>query len=196
MSTEAPWLVVGLGNPGRQYAETRHNVGFMAAQDFVATHDSYAAWRERFDANVSTCRVAGQRCVVLQPQTFMNLSGKSVVAAARFHKVPASQLVVLHDELDFDFGRVAVKVGGGHGGHNGLRDIVAKLGTREFIRVRMGIGRPRHGRADVSNWVLSGFDTSDAAELPDMIRQARQAATAVVSDGPDAAMNLFNTTLT
>lgn len=194
MSLDAPWLVVGLGNPGARYANTRHNVGFMAAEAFVESHDSFAAWRERFDGLVSSCRVGAARCVVLRPQTFMNVSGKSVMAAARFHKVPTSQLVVLHDELDFDFGRVAVKTGGGHGGHNGLRDIMGRLGTPDFLRVRMGIGRPKHGRSDVSNWVLSEFDDSDAAELPDMIRMAQQAVTAVVTEGPARAMNLFNTT--
>ena len=194
MSSEAPWLVVGLGNPGARYAETRHNVGFMVAEAFVGEHDAYASWRERFHGRVATCRVGSTRCVVLQPQTFMNVSGKSVVAAAGFHKVPISQIVVVHDELDFDFGRVAVKVGGGHGGHNGIRDIAGKLGTREFLRVRLGIGRPPAGRGDVSSWVLSGFDASDAAELPDSIRQARQAVTAVVAEGPDKAMNTFNTT--
>ena len=118
------------------------------------------------------------------------------MAAARFHKVPASQLVVVHDELDFDFGRVAVKTGGGHGGHNGLRDIIGRLGTPEFLRIRLGIGRPKHGRNDVSNWALSEFDDSDVAEPPDMIRLACQAVTAVVTDGPAQAMNLFNTTAT
>jgi len=196
MSLDAPWLVVGLGNPGARYARTRHNVGFMAAEAFVETHDSFAAWRERFDGLVSACRVSSSRCVVLRPQTFMNVSGKSVMAAARFHKVPVSQLVVVHDELDFEFGRVAVKTGGGHGGHNGLRDIVGHLGTPDFLRIRMGIGRPTHGRSDVSNWVLSEFDDSDAAELPDVIRLAHQAVTAVVTEGPEKAMNLFNTTAT
>ena len=190
MADEAPWLVVGLGNPGAQYAKNRHNVGFMAVERLVEAREPMPSWREKFHAHVSGCRVGGRRCVVLKPQTYMNRSGGSVQPAAKFHKVPPAQVVVVHDELDFPFGRLAVKDGGGHGGHNGLRDLVQRLGTRDFVRVRVGIGRPARG--DVADWVLSDFGPEDAAELPDVIDRARRAVEAVVTDGVVPAMNQFN----
>jgi PTH1 family peptidyl-tRNA hydrolase len=135
--------------------------------------------------------VGSVRVVVLEPQTFMNRSGRSVVAATQFYRVPPEQLVVVHDELDFDFGRVAVKRGGGHGGHNGLRDIIGQSGSPEFVRVRVGIGRPTRG-ADVSGWVLQGFDAADGAALPEVLDRACHAITTVLTRGLAAAMNETN----
>jgi PTH1 family peptidyl-tRNA hydrolase len=128
------------------------------------------------------------------PQTFMNRSGKSVVAAAQFHRVPPERIVVVHDEIDFDYGRIAIKSGGGHGGHNGLRDIIAQAGTREFVRIRVGVGRPAKGQGDdVSKWVLTNFDDLDAASLPELVDRAEQAISAVLGHGVRAAMNEINT---
>lgn len=194
MVDQAPWLVVGLGNPGAEYAGNRHNVGFMAVERLVEQHDLYAAWREKFNAKVATLRVGSARCVVIEPQTYMNRSGKSVVAASQFHKVPVGQIVVVHDELDFPYGRVAIKRGGGHGGHNGLRDIIKLLGDPEFVRVRVGIGRPPRGQPgrEVSNWVLSDFSADEQATLPDLVADAQRAVTAILQDGVAAAMNDIN----
>lgn len=194
MADASPWLLVGLGNPGREYAHNRHNVGFMVVERWVDQHLTPgvgAPWREKFHARMATLSLRGQRVVVIQPQTYMNRSGKSVVAAAQFHRVPPEQIVVVHDELDFAFGRMAVKKGGGHGGHNGLRDIIAQSGSRDFVRIRVGIGRPVTGR-NVSKWVLTDFDEHDTAVLPDVVDRAAQAATAVMTDGVRSAMNAFN----
>jgi peptidyl-tRNA hydrolase, PTH1 family len=193
-----PWLLVGLGNPGREYAHHRHNVGFMAVERWVDRQSPAgvgAQWREKFHARTTSLTLCGgldgQRVVVLEPQTFMNRCGKSVVAAAQFHRVPMGQWVVVHDELDFPFGRVAVKQGGGHGGHNGLRDIIGQAGASDFVRVRLGIGRPARG-GDVSGWVLHDFDAVDGAALPDVLDRAYHAITAVVTRGVAAAMNETN----
>ena len=127
---------------------------------------------------------------MLQPDTFMNLSGKAVVAAAQFFRIDPERIVVFHDEIDLDFGKIRVKVGGGHGGHNGLRDIIDKLGTRDFVRMRIGVGRPEHG--DVTNWVLSPFSDSECAELNDVLDVVADATETLLNDGPEAAQNLFN----
>lgn len=194
MAENTPWLLVGLGNPGAKYAAHRHNIGFQVVERWLDRHGTPGAsdWREKFDARYAV--VAGDfgRCVVLQPQTYMNRSGKSVAAAQTFYRVPAERIIVVHDELDFPFGRVAVKAGGGHGGHNGLRDIIAVSGTRDFVRVRAGIGRPPPGRADVSSWVLSDFGPDDAVLVPDLLDRAQAAVTTVMSHGLAAAMNEFN----
>ena len=157
-----PWLIVGLGNPGARYARTRHNIGFMTVEKWAAEHSSASpSWTEKWKGQTTQVTIqgssqgsgSGRRCVVLKPQTYMNRSGASVVPAAQFHRVPPAQIVVVHDEIDFPIGRLAIKQGGGHGGHNGLRDIVAQLGSAEFVRVRLGVGRPVHG--DVADYVLS-----------------------------------------
>lgn len=195
MADVSPWLVVGLGNPGREYAHNRHNVGFMVVEHWIDRHATPGvgeSWREKFHGRTSTTRIRGERAVALLPQTYMNRSGKSVVAAMQFHRVPPEQIIVAHDEIDFPFGRVAVKKGGGHGGHNGLRDIIALSGGRDFVRIRVGVGRPTKG-GDVSKWVLGNFDEVDAASLPDVVDRAQQAITAVISDGVRSAMNSFNT---
>ena len=191
----APWLLVGLGNPGREYAHNRHNVGFMAVEHWLDRQlpaGVGSPWREKFHARTATVSLVGMRVVLLEPQTYMNRSGHSVVAAMQFHRVPPPQIVVVHDELDFDFARLAVKKGGGHGGHNGLRDIMAQLGHGDFLRVRMGIGRPLRG-GDVAGWVLQDFDANDAAALPDLLDRAGHAITALLSRGVAAAMNEINT---
>lgn len=190
MVETSAWLLVGLGNPGASYARHRHNVGFRVVEAWLRTNDPMAGWRDKWDAKVAMASVPLGRCVVLEPQTFMNRSGKSVVAAAGFHRVPAERIVVVHDELDFEFGRIGVKVGGGHGGHNGLRDIVELLGTRDFLRIRVGIGRPAGG--DATAWVLSNFDAVDEARLGDIVDRAVQAITAIMRDGVEAAQNRFN----
>lgn len=190
MADQVPWLVVGLGNPGARYARNRHNVGFMAVEALRARESPPPSWSERYKGLVATARVGGQRCVLLRPMTFMNRSGASVVAAASFYRTPPAQILVIHDEIDFPFGRLAVKQGGGHGGHNGLRDIIQALGSRDFPRIRLGVGRPTRG--EVSDYVLSDFDPSDAAELPDLLDRACEAAITTLTLGVSAAMNRHN----
>lgn len=192
MTASAPWLLVGLGNPGPRYAGNRHNVGFMVTDAWVSRHaDPGAGWRSKWQAKVMGVRIpGGGRCVVLQPQTYMNRSGAAVAQAAAFHRVPLDRVVVVHDELDFPFGRVAIKRGGGHGGHNGLRDLMRHLPGPDFIRVRVGISRPTRG--EVTDWVLSDFRGEDAAFLPDTLDRAVQAVDAIFAHGVSAAMNEFN----
>jgi len=192
-----PWLIVGLGNPGARYARTRHNVGFMALAAFAAAQwpAEFGAlrWTEKWKGLTATLSCGGQRCVLLLPQTFMNRSGASVVPAAQFHRVPPPQIVVVHDEIDFPLGRLVIKKGGGHGGHNGLRDIVAQLGSPDFLRVRLGVGRP--GRGEVADYVLSDFRPDEEGPAADLVERAAQALTCMMTDGVVMAMNKFNTPL-
>jgi PTH1 family peptidyl-tRNA hydrolase len=182
-------LVVGLGNPGPKYARNRHNVGFMAAER-LAERLSAGAFREKFKGAYAKVEHASGEVIVLKPLTYMNLSGESVQPAMRFFKVPVDDLIVLHDELDHDFGVVRIKVGGGTAGHNGLRSIVQHAGSPDFIRIRIGIGRPPSGT--VEGYVLSDFGASERAEVPDVVERACDAVLAVLSDGAKLAMNAFN----
>lgn len=182
-------LLVGLGNPGPKYAATRHNVGFMAV-DRLGDRNRIELTQQKFHGRYGSGIVRDQKVVLLEPETFMNLSGKSVGAAAHFYGLEPERIIVLHDEIDLDFGSLRVKVGGGHGGHNGLRDIIDKLGSREFVRVRIGVGRPEHG--DVTNWVLGTFSEEECAELDDVLDVVADAVETIMSDGVEAAQNRFN----
>lgn len=186
-------LVVGLGNPGKKYAGTRHNVGFRVIERLASSH-GIGDLREKFSAlfGRGDLVVGGARCPValLAPQTFMNRSGDSVQPAAAFLKVEAPQVLVVHDELDLPWKDVRLKVGGGHAGHNGLRSIIGRLGTPDFVRVRVGVGRPPPGFAgDVADYVLSDFDAMERAELDDVIARACEVIEQVAAVGVVAAQN-------
>ena len=173
------FLVVGLGNPGREHEGNRHNVGFMLV-DGIRAAEGWPEYREKFKGLLTRGEVHSEsgRCDVslLKPQTYMNLSGESVQPAAAFLKVPPERIVVVHDELDLPWRDVRLKVGGGHAGHNGLRSIIQCLGTPDFTRVRVGIGKPPAGfRGSGADWVLSAFDPLERAELPDVLRAAETA---------------------
>jgi PTH1 family peptidyl-tRNA hydrolase len=183
------WLIVGLGNPGPKYRDTRHNVGFMTVER-LASRASAAPFKEKFKGQWCKATLARQDVVLLEPLTFMNLSGESVQAAMAFFKTPLSEVLVVHDELDLAFRDVRVKVGGGAAGHNGLKSIVQHCGGPDFARVRIGIGRPPKGSPE--SWVLGSFDSQESAELDDVLQQAALAAEMVVKDGPQAAQNKFN----
>lgn len=191
------YLVVGLGNPGREHEDNRHNVGFMVAD---ALHASFGLppFREKFkgrfakgDATLGSSRVD---VALLEPETYMNLSGESVQPASAFLKVPPDHIVVVHDELDLAWKDVRLKVGGGHAGHNGLRSIIQHLGTADFVRVRVGVGKPPPGfRGDVADYVLSGFDAVERAELPGVVDVAANAVRRLMSEGLAPAMKAVNT---
>ena len=182
-------LVVGLGNPGKKYERNRHNVGFMVAERLRASN-GLPDFRDKFSGLFSK----GDAFALLEPQTFMNLSGDSVQPAAAFLKVEPANVIVVHDELDLPWKDVRVKVGGGHAGHNGLRSIIQRLGTPEFVRVRVGVGRPPADfKGDVANYVLADFDATERGELPDVVDRAAAAVERVVKDGAAAAMNALNT---
>jgi PTH1 family peptidyl-tRNA hydrolase len=185
-------LVVGLGNPGRQYSAHRHNVGFMVV-DELAIACRADGFRSRWSGELAKGEISGEDIVLLKPQTFMNESGRSVQAAMAFFKPKIDRLLVVHDELDLPFGTVRLKAGGGHAGHNGLRSIMACIGTGDFGRIRFGIGRPPPGfRGEVADYVLSGFDAPERAALPDLLKKAAASVLEVAARGLAAAMNVSN----
>lgn len=189
--TPADLLVVGLGNPGAEYARTRHNVGAEVVERLAARHgERLKAGRER--ALVAEARVDGKRMALAFPQTYMNESGASVAPLVRrFGITDLERLVVVHDELDLDVGRLKVKVGGGLAGHNGLRSIKAHLHSDGFVRIRIGVGKPP-GKQHGADHVLKPPGKAERAELDVVIEEAADAVEAVLSEGPDAAMNRFN----
>lgn len=166
-------LIVGLGNPGAKHARNRHNIGYLALEAIAAAH-GFALWRSKFQGQIAEGRLGPEKVLLLKPETFMNLSGDSVRAAAAFHKLAPADVIVLHDELDLPPGRVRVKTGGGHAGHNGLRSIAAHIGP-DFARVRFGIGHPGDKRV-VSNYVLSDFAKDEAAWLDPLLAAVARAA--------------------
>jgi PTH1 family peptidyl-tRNA hydrolase len=188
---EERWLIAGLGNPGPEYAGTRHNAGHMVA-DLLAERmgTRFKAHRTRND--VADGRLAGVPVTLAKPRTYMNLSGGPVAAIAAFYKIPPERIVVIHDELDIPFGSVRLKFGGGDNGHNGLRSITQALGTNEYYRVRFGIGRPP-GRMDAATYVLRDFTAADRKELPLLIDRCADAVETLLSKGLAVAQNTFHT---
>lgn len=181
-------LVVGLGNPGREHAGQRHNAGFLVV-DALRERWGLPESKSKWNALWTRGEVGGHEVALLAPQTYMNLSGEAVRPAAAFLKVENRNVVVVHDELDVPWGQVRLKVGGGHAGHNGLRSIIQHLGTPDFMRCRLGIGRPPPDfRGDIAAWVLSGFDPVQRAELPAVVTKAADAVDRIVKEGIDAAM--------
>jgi PTH1 family peptidyl-tRNA hydrolase len=189
---EGPLLVVGLGNPGPRYAGNRHNVGFMVADELARRMGgSFKAHRGR--ADLLEGRLAGRRVVLAKPKTYMNESGSPVASLRDFFKVPAEDIVVIHDELDIPFGTLRLKLGGGDNGHNGLKSITKSIGTREYHRVRVGIGRPP-GRQDPADFVLNDYSTVERRELPFQLNRVADAIEALITDGLAAAQNRFHAT--
>jgi PTH1 family peptidyl-tRNA hydrolase len=188
------FLVVGLGNPGPRYAATRHNAGFFVLDELGArVGGSFKAHNfHGSKADVLEGRLAGQPVVLAKPRSFMNESGGPIAALSRFYKIPAEQLIVVHDELDLPFGALRLKRGGGEGGHNGLRSVSPALGSKEYVRVRFGIGRPP-GRQDPADYVLREFGSAERKELEFLVDRAADAAELVLSAGLEAAQNEFNT---
>ena len=185
------WIIVGLGNPGPEYANTRHNAGQMVAGLLAERMGArFKAHRTRCD--IAEGRLAGQLVTVARPRSYMNLSGGPVAALAAFYKLPAERVVVVHDELDVPFGAVRLKLGGGDNGHNGLRSITAALGTRDYYRVRFGIGRPP-GRMDPAAYVLKEFAAAERKDLPLEVDRAADAVEALITKGLPAAQNAFHT---
>jgi len=183
-------LIVGLGNPGDRYAGTRHNIGFMVVQK-VADSWGIQLKKKGHQGIYGVGRVAGQESTLLLPQTFMNLSGASVGSAFKALKLTPEDLVVVHDDIDQPFGSLKIRVGGGHGGHNGIRHICQVLGSADFVRVKVGVGRPHPG-GDVAQFVLSTFAASEQKTLVSVIDDSVRAVEAVVERGPQLAMNEFN----
>jgi len=193
MMPDERWLIVGLGNPGPAYSGNRHNVGFMVV-DELAVMMSVRLKRDKSRAFVAAGRLGGRPVTVAEPMTFMNLSGGSVASLRAFYKVPAGRIVVIHDELDLPFGTVRLKLGGGDNGHNGLRSLSSSLGTKDYLRIRVGIGRPP-GRMDPADFVLRDFSAAERKELPEILARSADAAEALIARGLAAAQNEFHSTL-
>ncbi|MCW6007327.1 aminoacyl-tRNA hydrolase [Micromonospora sp. CPCC 205371] len=187
------WLVVGLGNPGKEYARNRHNVGFLVADLLAGRIGAKFGRHRRAVAEVAEGRVGygGPKVILAKPLTYMNLSGGPAAALAQFYKVPIGQIIAVHDELDIGYGQVRAKLGGGEGGHNGLRSMSKSLGGKEYARVRFGIGRPP-GRQDPADYVLSDFSAAERKELEFLVDRAADVVEAIVTQGVEAAQNAYN----
>jgi peptidyl-tRNA hydrolase, PTH1 family len=184
------WLIVGLGNPGPEYAGNRHNAGRMVAE-LLARRMSASFKRHRSRSDIAEGTLAGVPVTVGIPRSYMNLSGGPVAALRDFYKIPPERIVVIHDELDVPFGEIRLKRGGGAGGHNGLRSVSASLGSPDYFRVRLGIGRPP-GRMDPADFVLRDFGTSERKELPLLVERGADAVEALLRDGLEPAQNVFH----
>ncbi len=176
------WLVVGLGNPGKEYQHNRHNIGFMAVDHINETHN-FSGWQKKFNGLFATGTLAGQKTILLKPQTFMNVSGQSVQAAAAFYKIYSANIIVLHDELDLEPGKIRIKQGGGDGGHNGLRSIDSVIG-KAYWRVRLGIGHPGDKHL-VHGHVLSDFTVDDEKWLAPLLTSVGNYADLLLTDRPN-----------
>ena len=184
------FLIVGLGNPGPQYAETRHNIGVMGLRHMAGRY-ALRRWRARFKGEFAEKSTPLGDLMLLFPHTFMNLSGESVAFALKKLHVTPENLVVLHDDVDIPLGRVKVKTSGGAGGHNGLKSLINSLGTREFVRVRIGIGRPE---GDIVSHVLGQFNETQAQKIPEILEKSTRIIEAILNKGATYAMNAFNGT--
>jgi peptidyl-tRNA hydrolase, PTH1 family len=182
-------LVAGLGNPGREYERTRHNAGWLVVDELARRHGG--SWRSKFSGSLAEVRLGERRLALLKPETYMNESGRSVSAAARFFKVPPDSILVVHDDVDLEPGRLQARRGGGLAGHNGLRSLAQDLGTQDFLRLRIGVGRP--GRGDprpVADWVLSPFAAEEDVEA--LVARAADAVETIAAEGLEAAQARFN----
>lgn len=180
-------MIVGLGNPGANHAKQRHNIGFMAADEIIRRHN-LSSWQKKFSGNLSEGQIDGHKILVLKPMTFMNLSGQSVGEAARFYKIDPANIIVMHDELDLAPGKIRVKTGGGHGGHNGLKSIDAHLGTKDYQRIRMGIGHPGD-KARVNGHVLGDFAKADYSWLEPLLDDTARYIDLLLSGDASGFMN-------
>jgi peptidyl-tRNA hydrolase, PTH1 family len=185
------WIVAGLGNPGERYSGTRHNAGAMVV-DELASRAGASFKRHKSGCLLAEVDLGGRRAVLARPMSYMNESGRPLGELVRWYKTPVEQLVVVHDELDIPFGEVRIKAGGGIAGHNGLSSIASHLKSRDFVRVRVGISRPRGGR-DATAYVLEGFSAAERSRLPEVVDRAAEAVERVLEEGVERAMNAINT---
>lgn len=187
----AEWIVAFLGNPGIKYNGTRHNAGFMAA-DAMEKKLGVSINKMRFKALTQTADIGEKKVLLMKPQTYMNLSGDAIVQAANFYKVPPERVIVVSDETALPIGRLRIRRGGSAGGHNGLKSVIARLGTDQFPRIRLGVGDKPHPDYDMADWVLSAFKDQDAADMELVAKKAADAVECYITEGADRAMNKFN----
>jgi PTH1 family peptidyl-tRNA hydrolase len=182
-------LVAGLGNPGREYERTRHNAGWLVLDELARRHGG--SWRSKFSGSLAEVRVGDARLALLKPETYMNESGRSLGAAARFFKVEPEQVLVVHDDVDLETGRLQARAGGGLAGHNGLRSLAQHVGSQDFLRLRIGVGRPGRGdRRSIADWVLSPFAPEDDADA--LVARSADAVETIVAEGLQEAQQRFN----
>lgn len=187
----AEWIIAFLGNPGLKYNGTRHNAGFMAA-DAMEKKLGVSINKMRFKALTQTADIGGKKVLLMKPQTYMNLSGDAIAQAANFYKVPPERVIVVSDETALPIGRLRIRRGGSAGGHNGLKSVIARLGTDQFPRIRLGVGDKPHPDYDMADWVLSAFKGQDAADMELVAKKAADAVECYITEGADRAMNKFN----
>lgn len=189
-SSAVEWLVVGLGNPGQKYANTRHNMGFLAV-DLLAEEAGVQLNKVKFKSAYNILRFAGARCLVMKPQTYMNLSGEAVREAAQFYKIPPERVLVIYDDVSLPVGKLRVRPSGSAGGHNGIKNIIAHLGTQDFPRVKIGTGAPGEG-GDMIDWVIGVPSQAERKVLVESFQRAIEAAECIIEHGCQKAMNDFN----
>lgn len=185
------YLIVGLGNPGRKYAANRHNVGFQCL-DLLAEKHGISVGRKRFQSLTGEGRLDGSRVILLKPQTFMNDSGLAVSPASRWHKIPPERILVIYDDLDLPLGKLRIRQGGSSGGHHGINSIIGQLGSDDFVRLRVGIGRPPRGQGDPVDYVLGDFDAEQRPVMDETRELVAKAVTTILAEGVTQAMNVFN----
>ena len=189
---ESLHLIVGLGNPGAEYARTRHNAGFLVVQELAKRASAHWNLETKFDARVAKASQGERRILFAEPQTFMNASGEAVSALASFYRVPVSQLLVVTDDADLPLGEIRLRAKGSSGGHHGLESIEQHIGSREFARLKVGIGRTRDGRREITNYVLGRFSSEEKRLLEKVLQRAADQAECWAADGIEKAMNRFN----
>ena len=189
-SSAVEWLVVGLGNPGQKYANTRHNMGFLTV-DLLAEEAGVQLNKVKFKSAYNILRFAGARCLVMKPQTYMNLSGEAVREAAQFYKIPPERVLAIYDDVSLPVGKLRVRPSGSAGGHNGIKNIIAHLGTQDFPRVKIGTGAPGEG-GDMIDWVIGVPSQAERKVLVESFRRAIEAAECIIEHGCQKAMNDFN----
>ena len=185
------WLLVCLGNPGREYEETRHNIGFLTA-DELERREGVKINKLRYRALTGEVRAGGQRVLVLKPQTYMNLSGESVKLAGGFYKIPPDHVLVVSDDVALPLGKLRIRAGGSAGGHNGLKNIIAHLGTDQFPRIRVGVGAPEHPDHEMIDWVIGKFSPAEKKVVDEAVSRALDAVLCVIERGVNEAQNRYN----
>ena len=190
-SSAVDWLIVGLGNPGQKYEHTRHNMGFLTV-DLLAEKTGVKLNKVKFKSAYNIMKFAGCKCLVMKPQTYMNLSGEAVREAVQFYKIPADHVLVIYDDISLPVGKLRVRPTGSAGGHNGIKNIIAHLGTQDFPRVKIGVGAPEGGGAEMVDWVIGAPSQAERKVLVESFEKAIQAAECIIEHGCQQAMNQFN----
>lgn len=185
------WLVAGLGNPGLQYENTRHNAGFLAA-DKIAKDNNFSFDKNKFEALLGECNIGGKRILIIKPQTYMNNSGRAIQKISAFYKIPTERIIIMHDDVSLDVGKIRMRRKGSHGGQNGMRDIIELLGTDNIMRVKIGVGQKPNPQYDLASWVLGKFPKENQKELEDSLDKVSRSVEEIITRGIDSAMNKYN----